>query len=189
MILYFVAQRIQQMRESLKQKMEANKIAAGTSDINQRIDDVMSRNLDQMEQLRSKMESMQSRMDSLKDDLGSGGFANNPYYIRMKELQERNRTTLSLMQNGEDQLRNAQERQKAAAAALKDRVSNMRNSAGGMQRSSGSNLRAVSLPEHEIASDSSLQERIKDAQAKNQEAARAIQMQRIRDQQQSRRNY
>jgi hypothetical protein len=199
----FVSQRIEQMRESLKQRIEANKIASGSNDISQRIDDAMSRNLDQMQQLRSRIESAHSNMESLNKDIGST-FASNPYYIRMKELQERNKTTLSLMQNGEDQLRSAQERQRAAASALKDRVNTLK-SGGGLNRSGASNLRATSLPEHQRATDSSLQERIKDAQTKNQDAARAVkerneqqsrtqkdriqdQMQRIRDQQQSR-NY
>jgi hypothetical protein len=159
--------RIEQMKLS-----QSNRDPLDTSDASQKIDDAMTRSQDQIQQLRDKMEATETKLkDMVKKDLAP--LANNPYYIRVKELQERNRVAFQQLQQGEDQLRSAQERQRAAAAALRDRISSFKDTGASNSKSGGGLLRSSSSESQKAVADS-LKERIEDATTKNKDMARSM---------------
>jgi hypothetical protein len=176
-------------------RLQAQSSGQDLSEVSQRMSDAMNRNLDRMQQLRAQMESAQTRLRDLTQRDMPKPLTYNPYYIRLQELRDRNKTTLNLMQKNEDQLRNAQASQTTYISILKDRLKVLKS--GGTPVSTANDRQSSLL--------ASIKESIADLTRRNADKARDIkekteeqnraqkervedQMQRLRDQQQDRRN-
>jgi hypothetical protein len=184
-----LAQQVENMR------LQAQSSQQDLSEVSQKISEAMNRNLDHMQQLRTQMESAQSRLSDMMQRDVPEPFSYNPYYIRLQELRDRNRTTLNLMQKNENTLRNAQSSQTTYVSMLRDRLKILKS--GGTPVSTADD-RQKSLV-------ASIKERIDDLTRRNADTAKDIkekteeqnrsqhervedQMQRLRDQQQDRKN-
>jgi hypothetical protein len=188
------SRQMEDMRSRLEQRANTNRSAyqGNISDVSQRIDDAMTRNMEQMEMMRARMESAQDRLSNYVEK-ETEPIVNSPYYIRIKELRERNKSTLELMRRGEDQLRNAQERQRSSVSVLQDRLGlskgkmeqmriaqeNQKAAAAAMKDRTSNNLkkggeRLDSNDQDQNDDVEALQQRIEDVSQRNSDAAESL---------------